>query len=135
MDKKAGIMVTPAKEAVADLTFDGRDPVPLSPANEVVLVYIGRITPPTVQQIEDWPVLKGAPAIELAPTKTLRNSARVASLYLAAPGFMGYSATSRTPAIVEQPAKDTTVLRSPAPLSPGRYGLFCGARSYEVVIE
>jgi hypothetical protein len=133
MDKKAGIMVTPAKEAVADLTFDGRDPVPLMQADDVVMVYVGRITPPTVQQIEDYPHLKNEPAIELAPTKALRNGARVAPLYLIAPGFMGYT-TNRTTAVVDQPAKDITVLHTPAPLSAGRYALFCGARSYEVQV-
>jgi hypothetical protein len=132
-DQKAGIKSAPPTESVADLTFDGRDPVPLSPGNEVVLVYVGRITPPTAKQQADYPVLKDGPAIELAPTKALRNGTRVAPLYLVAPGFMGFAA-NRTSAIVEQPAKDTTVLRSPAPLPAGRYALFCGARSYEVVV-
>jgi hypothetical protein len=132
-DKKAGTKLTPSTEEVADLTFDGKDSVPPIPGNEVVIVYVGKMTPPSLKQLEDYPELKGEPAIELAPTKTQRTGARYAALHLVAPGFMGFAA-NRVKATVEQPAKDITLLHSPSPLSAGRYALFCGARSYEVVV-
>ncbi len=127
-------------ESVAELIVDGRDPVPVVPASHLVLLYVGRLKRPSPQDLALHPVLRTAPAVELAPLSSQKRGVRRASLYPVAPGYIGFGPT-RVAATIEEPGADVIILQcappadaTPRKLAPGRYAFLCGPESYEVEV-
>jgi hypothetical protein len=95
-----------------------------------------------VEKQKQYPVLKTYPLIELGPEQLLSNGKRQAPLFVIAPGFYGFG-PQRIAATLEQAFLNVIggkkvpaiILRTVAPLKPGRYALMCGPNSYEVAVE
>jgi hypothetical protein len=134
-DRMAGKSSEPASTEIAEIRFDGIEPVPAVPARDVVIVYVGPLAPFAAADIARHPELKDYPVMELALEKTLSKTARYASLYRVASGFLGFGETRVKTATVSQPAANLTVLRATAVLPRGRYAVACGPQSYEIAVE
>ncbi len=115
---------------IGKLTFDGRERVPICPAKDFVLVYVGTLPVRPAK----YPLLRTYPAIEIAPIESASVGARTTPLYLIAPGFPGF-ALKRLAVTIEHPKPDLTVLRPSTTIAPGYYAIRCGEQAYEVILE
>ena len=132
-DAIAGLKPEPAKDPIATLVFDGRDPVPAIRPENVIIAYVGAAWP-TPAQTERFPELKTYPVIELAAMKTGTNGLRSASLYPVTPGLVGFG-PDRIVATLEQPRADVAILRFRAKLASGRYAVWGGPEPCELAVR
>ncbi|MFT3830861.1 MAG: hypothetical protein QM691_14255 [Opitutaceae bacterium] len=122
---------------VAELVFDGKDPVPaLSSGAPVVIVFVGAITPPAAGLVEKYPeALAGYPGVELAPTrKALIGGKRSADLFRVTPEIAGFQ-VSRVAATVAEPADAITLLVANTALPPGGYAVLANGVAYELQVK
>ena len=109
--------------------------MPAVPAKEVVIAYVGPLTPVSADAKARYPELKDYPVMELALEKTEAKGVRYATLYRLPGGYLGFANTRVMNARVEHSNANLTILRSTTPLPRGQYALACGDNSYEVRIE
>jgi hypothetical protein len=121
----------PRADKLANLVFDGADLIPSADAASVKVVVIGPYQQLPVSALNQYPVLRSYPHLEMAPTVSDGPSKRVAGLYRIAPGFAGFSDT-RAPAALEQVSDVITVLTATQPLPPGNYAIFSAPNCYEL---
>jgi hypothetical protein len=117
-----------------NLTFDGRESVPVLPGKDVVIAYVGPLTPLTAEQLVRNPELRDYPVIELAPLKTDERGYRYTPLYEIAPGVVAFG-PGRVPATIELTERSVIIFRCTAPLAFGRYALSCGPKCYELAVQ
>lgn len=134
-DRLAGKTSAASTTEIGEIRFDGIETVPVIPAKDVVIVYVGPLTPFTADDVTRYPELNDYPKMELAPEKTLSSGIRYASLYRVANGFLGFGTSRVITATVETASANLTVFRATAPLTSGRYALSCGTDAYEVAVE
>ncbi len=133
--KVTGSKAGPTK--VAELIFDGKDPVPVIPqGTPFVVVYVGPVTPPSAELLEKYAdTLRDYPAVELAPTrKALIGSKRIADLFRVTPEIAGFLAT-RVAATLTEPEREVTLLVANVALQPGAYALLANGNAYEVQVK
>ena len=122
---------------VAELVFDGKDPVPAIPQGApVVVVYVGPVPPPSAELLEKYPdTLRDYPAVELAPTrKTLIGGKRIADLFRVTPENAGFLA-SRVAATLTEPETEITLLVANVALPPGGYALLANGNAFELQVK
>jgi hypothetical protein len=122
---------------LAELIFDGTDPVPTVKGDAVVIVYVGAIDPPTAKLLKKYPALRDYPTIELAPSTTKSNGSRFVDLLRIVPGVAGF-VDQRVAASVDTVADNVTVLTCTGTLESGRYALSVSslpASSYELQVK
>ncbi len=133
--KAASRKDAPAK--VAELVFDGKDPVPaIPPSTAVVIIYVGVVTGPSAEQIKQYPdELAGYPGLELAPArKPLVGSKRIADLFRVTPEIAGFQ-SARIAATLSEPEREITVLVPNVALPPGNYALLANGAAYELQVK
>ena len=121
-------------DKLAELTFDGVDPIPSTDGNGVRVVYIGKIDPPPPDVVAKFPEILDYPPIEMAMTLRDASGSRSASLYRIVPGLSGFRDT-RVPATVERVSDTVTVLTCNQPLAPGSYVVAAGVKSAELIAK
>jgi hypothetical protein len=122
---------------VAELVFDGKDPVPAIPQGApVVIAFVGPITPPVADLVAKYPEALGDyPGVELSPTrKALIGSKRVADLFRVAPEITGFQ-TARVAATLSEPAGEIALLVANTALQPGNYAVLANGNAYEVQVK
>ncbi len=134
-DRLAGKSSGASATEIAEIRFDGLETVPVVPANDLIIAYVGPLAPFTASDIERHPELKDYPIIEMAPEKPLSKGVRYAPLYRLPGGFLGFANTRVMTAAVDQSIPNLTILRCTAPLPRGQYAVACGNNSYEVKVE
>jgi hypothetical protein len=117
-----------------NLMFDGRESVPVVPGKDVVIAYVGPLTPLTAEQLVRNPELRDYPVIELAPLKTDQRGDRYTPLYEIAPGVVAFG-PGRVAAAIELTERSVIIFRCTAPLPFGRYALSCGPKCYELAVQ
>jgi hypothetical protein len=133
-DALAGKTSDNAAPIFGNLTFDRQDTLPVVPGENVVITYIGPLTPLTSEQLARNPELLNYPAMELAPMKIDQRGYRYTPLYEIAPGVIAF-AQGRVPATIELTERSVLIFRCTGPLASGRYALSCGPKCYEVVVQ
>ena len=127
---------TEASGPGAELTFDGRNYVPVVSGREVVIAYVGPLPPTGLGSASQ-------PRIELAPERKLPNGTRSATLIRTADHRLTFGAT-RLAGTIEPVSLRTigsasevpaTLLRFTTPLPAGHYALLCGTNAYELDVE
>ncbi|HLP02603.1 MAG TPA: hypothetical protein VK163_11315 [Opitutaceae bacterium] len=122
---------------VAELVFDGKDPVPaLPPGAPVAVVFVGALTPPPAELVEKYSdALASYPGVELAPTrKALIGGKRVADLFRVTPEIAGFQ-VSRVAATLSEPADEITLLVANTALPSGSYALLANGVAYELLVK
>jgi hypothetical protein len=133
-DTLAGKTSDAAAPLYGNLTFDRQDSLPVVTGDNVVIVYIGPLTPITSEQLARNPELQNYPVMELAPMKTDQHGYRYAPLYEIAPGVIAF-AQGRVPATIELTERSALIFRCTGLLASGRYALSCGPKCYEVIVR
>ncbi|MBK8475599.1 MAG: hypothetical protein IPL39_04620 [Opitutaceae bacterium] len=122
---------------VAELVFDGKEPVPVLPAAEaIVLVYVGVVPAPPAAMMEKYgDALRDYPAVELAPARrALLGSKRIADLFRVTPEVSGFH-SARVAATLTEPAKEITLFVANTVLAPGNYALLANGAAYELQVR
>jgi hypothetical protein len=119
---------------VLAVTFESSAAVPTIRGKDLVMLYVGSLSPLGADKVAQYPELRAYPIMEIAAVDVLANGIRQVPLVTIVPGVTGFGAR-RITAIIEQPATGITLLRSTAPLAPGRYALSAGAQNFEVAVE
>lgn len=119
---------------LADLSFDGADPIPAVDASSLRIVYVGSISPIPPVLLNRYPELRDYPVIEIAPTSRHTNGVRSAGLFRIVPGFSGFCDT-RVRASVEKAGDNVWVVTCSQPLAPGSYAIAAGANAFEVMVR
>ena len=123
---------TPDK--LADLSFDGPEPVPTSDGTHVIIAYVGAIRPVSPDLAVKYPDLKQYPHIEMALTTTDALGVRKAPMYRIVPGVAGFR-DSRVNAVVARVNGDVSTLTCTEPIGAGRYALEVNSEGYELVVR
>jgi hypothetical protein len=121
-------------DKLAELTFDGVEPIPSTDGGRVRIAYIGKIDPPTPNLATKYPELLDYPSMEMAPTIRGSTGSRSANLYRIVPGLAGFRDT-RVPAVVEKVSDTVTVLTCKQSLDPGSYVVAAGIHSAELIVK
>lgn len=121
-------------DKLADLTFAGRNTLPVVSGENVVFAFVGTIKQAPADMIQKYPELADYPQIELAPTRTLADGRRQVDLLRIVPGLAGFR-EGRVAATIDQPKDQTWVLSCTRRLLPGTYALVAGESSSEVAIR
>jgi hypothetical protein len=133
-DAVSGQTSANAAPIFGNLTLDGRNNVPVVPGEDVVIVYIGPLTPLTAEQLARNPELQAYPVMELAPLKIDQRGDRYTPLYEIAPGVIAFGG-GRVPATIENGEAAALIFRCTGKLASGRYALSCGPKFYEVMVR
>ncbi len=122
---------------VAELVFDGKEPVPvLAGAEAIVLAYVGVVPTPAPAMMEKYgDALRDYPSVELAPArKALLGSKRMADLFRVTPEVSGFH-SARVAATLTEPEKEITLFVANTALAPGNYALLANGNAYELQVK
>lgn len=123
-----------APDKLAVLTFDGKDPVPRTAKQSVVLLYRGHLPQPSAADQAKYPVLQSYPSIEAAPLRTGSDGKRHADLIRVVPGVAGFR-ENRIAGTVEEIDPTLHLLTATATLPTGRYAFAAGTNAFEFEID
>lgn len=123
-----------AADKLADLTFDGNEPVPRTPRSSIVIVYRGTVSKPPPALLEKYPDLASYPAVEVAPLRSGSNGRRQVDLLRVVPGIAGFR-ENRVACTLDEVSSSLYLLTATAELSPGRYALSAGTSPFEFEVE
>jgi hypothetical protein len=118
-------------DKLADLTFDGSDPIPSADPAKVIIVYVGSIPPTPNDVLAKYP---DYPVMEMARSTTGSDNVRKAPLYRIVAGLGGFIST-RVPAVVEQNSETITTLTCAHPIPSGTYAITAGASPFELNVR
>lgn len=123
-----------AADKLADLTFDGNEPVPRTLRQSIVIVYRGTVPKPPPALLEKYPDLASYPEVEIAPLRSASNGRRQADLLRVVPGVAGFR-ENRVACTLEEISSSLYLLTVTAELNPGRYALSAGTSPFEFEVE
>ncbi|MFT3781290.1 MAG: hypothetical protein QM790_04680 [Nibricoccus sp.] len=122
---------------LAELLFDGNEPVPAVSGDSVVIAFVGPLEGASAKQLKKYPTLRDYPLMELAPSKTKDNGTRSVDLLRIVPSVAGF-VDQRVAAYVESLENNVTLLICTGTLEPGRYALSASSQpptAYELIVK
>jgi hypothetical protein len=121
-------------DKLAELAFDGHDPIPGVDGRNVVIAIVGPIPPTSANLLNQYPELRDYPAVEMAPTYRDNDGIRTANLYRIVPGLAGFRDT-RVPALVERINDNVTTLTCAQALPAGTYAVSASTNLFELMVK
>lgn len=121
-------------DKLADLTFDGKEPVPSTSARPIVILFRGRTAQYSAADLNKYPTLADYPAVEMAALRGANDGRRQVDLLRIVPGIAGFR-EARVAALLEKVSPTLHLLTTTGRLAPGRYAVSAGQVAFELQID
>jgi len=110
------------QDKLADLLFEGFDPIPTVDGEQVTILFVGPVDPTNPDLAAKYPELIDYPSMEVAPTYVRNDNKRSVDLVRIAPGVGGFG-NRRVAASLDEIGEQQLLLTCTVPLRAGFYAV------------